>query len=213
MSHPHHHHHHEGCGHEHAEHDHSHDEEGGSGGLLYSKIDLPNVAVLNSESPASNAIKPWDKRLDDSVAIESDADNSLIVKIPFTGTVKLRSILIRSGPESQTPSKLVLFANAQDLDFSDAADAKPSEELNIVQTSDIVEYTVKPARFSNIRSITLFVPEVSGADETRISYIGFKGEFSELKEQPIITVYEAQANPADHQKIKGTDGALSRPGV
>lgn len=44
----------------------------------------------------------------EQLAIESDADDQLIIKIPFTGSIKLRSILLRSGPESQTPSKLVL---------------------------------------------------------------------------------------------------------
>lgn len=120
------HHHHEGCGHEaHGhDHDHGHDEEG-SGGGLFSKIDLQNVTVKNSEQPGSNAIKPWHERLDDTVrryvsataaeshmrmqlAIESDADDQLIIRIPFTGSVKLRTILIRSGPESQTPSKICL---------------------------------------------------------------------------------------------------------
>lgn len=37
--------------------------------------------------------------------------------------------------------------------------------------------------------------------------------FIQLKDQPIITVYETQANLADHEKIQGTDGAMSRPGT
>lgn len=63
-----HHHHDEGCGHEAHGHDHDHDhDEEGSGGGLFSKIDLQNVSVKNSEQPGSNAIKPWHERLDDSV--------------------------------------------------------------------------------------------------------------------------------------------------
>lgn len=31
------------------------------------------------------------------------------------------------------------------------------------------------------------------------------------KSNPVITVYEAQANLADHKKIQGTDGAFSAP--
>jgi hypothetical protein len=38
-------------------------------------------------------------------------------------------------------------------------------------------------------------------------------EFHQHKNNPVITVYEAQANIADHPKIQGTDGALSRPGM
>lgn len=44
----------------------------------------------------------------------------------------------------------------------------------------------RPARFSNIRSITLYIPAAQGADETRISYIGFKGEFSEVCIPPLL---------------------------
>ncbi|KAF8311724.1 DUF1000-domain-containing protein [Clavulina sp. PMI_390] len=203
------------CSHEAHDHDHSHDHDGeeGKGDSLYSKIDMQNVTVLNSENAGSDAIKPWHERMDNERAIESDADDQLILKVPFTGSIKLRSILLRSGPGDQTPSKLVLFANNDGLDFDDAANAKSDQEFEIVQSSEIGEYAVKPARFSNLRSITLFVPASQGADKTRISYIGFKGEFTELKDQPVITVYEAQANPADHEKIQGMDGAMSRPGM
>ena len=61
----HHHYHNEGCGHAHS-HDHDQDDDGNVGGL-FSKIDLQNVTVLNSEQPGSNAIKPWHERLDDEV--------------------------------------------------------------------------------------------------------------------------------------------------
>ena len=47
----------------------------------------------------------------------------------------------------------------------------------------------------------------------RLYWLGFKGEFSELKDEPIEFVYEAQANPADHAKVRGTESGMSRPGV
>ena len=57
----------DGCGHEHAHsHDHDQDDEGNVGSL-FSKIDLQNVTVLNSEQPGSHAIKPWHERLDNGV--------------------------------------------------------------------------------------------------------------------------------------------------
>ena len=60
-----HHHHHDdgGC--------HSDDEESKPSGNLYSKIDLVNVQVLNSEHPAPRAIKPWNERMNESVCIAS----------------------------------------------------------------------------------------------------------------------------------------------
>jgi len=179
-------------------------------GNLYPKIDVANVQVLNSEHPAPRAIKPWSERMNE-LYIESDADDQLLIRVPFTGSVKLKSILLRAGPEDQTPSKICIFANADQLDFDDASRIPPVQEFEVVESSEIGEYAVKQAKFPNVRSLTVFVPSSQGADETRIMYLGFTGDFKELKEQPIITVYEAQANLADHEKIQGTDGALSRP--
>lgn len=85
----------------------------------------------------------------------------------------------------------------------------------------------RAAKFSNLSSITLFFPQAQGADSTQIYYVGLLGQWSEVwrtldaemglltsqkrKDNPIITVYEAQANLADHEKIQGMDGTLSAP--
>lgn len=88
----------------------------------------------------------------------------------------------------------------------------------------------RAAKFSNLSSITLFIPASQGAENTRIYYIGFLGSWTEVsqlsvyliirrfsllfqrKNKPIITVYETQANLADHEKIQGLDGTFSAPG-
>jgi len=95
------------------------------------------------------------------------------------------------------------------MDFSDASDKTASQEFNIPQSRDVGEFAVKPAKFSNISSLTLFFPESQGADSIRLYYIGLMGSWTERKRDPIITVYESQANLADHEKIQGTDGGLS----
>ncbi|KAF8340749.1 DUF1000-domain-containing protein [Cantharellus anzutake] len=209
MSH-HNHHNNEGC----HSHDDNHDDNEfpEASGNLYSKIDLPNVALLNSEHPATGAIKPWNERMSKTY-IESDADDQLIIRVPFTGSVKLRSILLRAGPEDQTPSRILLFVNADQLDFNDASQITPTQEFEVAQSAEIGEYAVKQAKFPNVRSLTIFIPSSQGAEETRVLYLGFTGEFKELKEQPIITVYETQANLADHEKIQGTNGVPTRPGM
>ena len=42
---------------------------------------------------------------------------------------------------------------------------------------------------------------------TRISYLGFKGDFMRLIREPVNVLYEAAANPADHTAIVGVKGA------
>ncbi|CAE7095508.1 unnamed protein product [Rhizoctonia solani] len=197
------------------DHDHDHEHDSGSPNNLYGRIDRPNVVALNAEegSDPCAVLKPWHERLDETRWVESDADDQLILRIPFTGSVKLRGLLLKTGPGDQTAQKASLFPNADELDFSDANDREPAQSFDVVQSREIGEYTVKPAKFSSCRSLTLFFPSAQGADTLKIYYVGLVGEWSQFTQDPVVTVYEAQANPADHKKIFGTDGALSRPGV
>jgi len=157
-------------------------------------------------------IKPWHARLDETQFIESDADDQIILRIPFTASVRLRALLLKAGPGGQTPSKVNLFANADSLDFDNIFDKTPAQEFSVPQSRDIGEYAVKAAKFSNLSSITLFIPASQGAENTRIYYVGFLGSWTERKNKPVVTVYETQANLADHEKIQGLDSTFSAPG-
>jgi hypothetical protein len=61
--------------------------------FLYSYIDTEKVEALNSIHPGKVVIKPWDARLDETVFVESDADEQLIIQIQFTGLMKCRQML------------------------------------------------------------------------------------------------------------------------
>lgn len=197
--------------HEHDSHCHDHDHDHDATDLgpldsLYSHIDRPNVVALNAIQPGEVIIKPWNKRLDETQFLESDADDQMIITVPFTGSVRLRSVLLKTGPGDQTPRKVHLFANGENLDFDDTEHTKPTQEFEIARGREIGEYTVKTVKFSNVSSLTLFFPEGQGAETIRVYYLGFFGHWTERKNNPIITVYEAQANVADHPKIQGTEG-------
>ncbi|KAF8510938.1 DUF1000-domain-containing protein [Hysterangium stoloniferum] len=200
-----------GCSHEHHDHDEDHDHDhlssSDANDNLFAFIDQPNVRILNSVQEAK-IIKPWDQRMDETIFVESDADDQLIIRVPFTGSIKLRSILIKSGPGDQTPSRVALFPNQAQFDFEDASDMTPVQELTIVQSREVGNYAVKPAKFSNISSITLFFPSSQGADTIQIYYLGFLGTFTERNQAPTTIVYEAQANPADHTKVPRSDRML-----
>ncbi|TRM64902.1 galactose-binding domain-like protein [Schizophyllum amplum] len=206
---------HNGCAGESHEHDHGHDHDTSDLGPqdnLYSHVDRGVVHALNANGEGPEVIKPWHERLDETEYLESDADDQMIIRVPFTGAVRLRSILLKTGPTDQTPSKVVLFANAADMDFDDVADKTATQEFDVAQGREVGEYAVKTAKFSNISSITLFFPAAQGADTTRVYYVGFLGHWQERNTGIPITVYEAQANLADHEKITGTDGNFSRLG-
>lgn len=63
---------------------------------------------------------------------------------------------------------------------------------------------VKRALFGKVQSLTLFVEDNYGEDVTRMSYLGFKGDWMQLGRAPTNILYEAAANPADHT-VKGTN--------
>ncbi|GAA5910767.1 PITH domain-containing protein [Sporobolomyces salmoneus] len=174
--------------------------------FLYPFVDRDKVVALNAEEgkEAKIVIRPWDQRMREDEWLESDADEQLILRIPFTGSVKLRSILIKAGPSGFTPDRIKVFAN-RSLDFDEASSTEVTQEFEVAVTREVAEYIVRPAKFPSVTSLTLFFPSNHGEDTTRISFVGFKGEYSPLTRDPIITVYEAQANPADHQKIPGLD--------
>jgi hypothetical protein len=71
------------------------------------------------------------------------------------------------------------------------------------------EYPTKQTKFSNVTSVTLFISRNFGGECTKISYVGFKGEYTTLKRDPIITICEIAANPTDH-KVDGERKRLRR---
>jgi hypothetical protein len=124
----------------------------------------------------------------------------------FTGQVKLHSILIRTSNSSSAPQTLKVFINRDDLDFSSASDLSATQEFHLSQTSEVQDIPVKRALFGKVQSLTLFFEDNFGQGEedvTRVTYLGFKGEWMQLGKAPTNILYEAAANPADHA-VKGT---------
>ncbi|TAQ88047.1 hypothetical protein B7494_g3616 [Chlorociboria aeruginascens] len=205
----------------HDEHEHEHDHSGhshGAGGhdhsdditpalqySLYQHIDFDSITTLNESTPDSGKAivkKTWAERLEDEPELESNADEQLLMHIPFTGQIKLHSLLIRTSDSSSAPQALKVYIN-RDLDFSSASDLEPTQSFNLSRTSEIQDIGVKRALFGKVQSLTLFVEDNYGEDTTRMTYLGFKGDWMQLGKAPTNILYEAAANPGDH-KVKGT---------
>ena len=79
--------------HGHDEHDHSHDLEPALQSLLYQQIDFDKIVTLNEAQPRSGAAivkKTWAQRLHDSPELQSDADEQLLMHIPYAVLVWIR---------------------------------------------------------------------------------------------------------------------------
>lgn len=201
-------------GHHHCQHEH--EEEGppdtNEAHTLWPYIDHDRVRALNEaeEGSAARVIREWQYRLSTTPVLESDVDEELLVTIPFTGLVKLHSVLLRSIGDDHNPKRIRLFKKGEDLDFGTVGDAKPTSTfefpegvgLNTSEMDGIVEFAVNRAHFSNITSLTLHIPTNWGAETTQLVYIGLRGEWAEYKSAPVVAQYEAAANPADHKKLR-----------
>ncbi|KAF2199080.1 DUF1000-domain-containing protein [Delitschia confertaspora ATCC 74209] len=207
------HHEHSGHSHDHEHtdaHDHSEEITPALQNLLYDQIDFSKLNTLNEdESNSGRAIcqKTWAERLDPEPELRSSADEQLLMIVPFTGQVRLHSILIRTSPSQDAPKTLKVFVNEPDMDFSTASEKSATQTLELSQTSEIQELPVKRAYFNTTRSLALFFEDNwsdGEEDVTRISYVAFKGDFMRLNKEPISVLYEAAANPADHKAIVGT---------
>ncbi|KAJ2976956.1 hypothetical protein NUW58_g7958 [Xylaria curta] len=134
---------------------------------------------------------------------------STVVELGFTGQVKLHSILLRGSQSDDTPRTLRVFINRDDIDFDNVSDLTPTQEFELSQTSEVQEIPVKRALFGKVRRLTLFFVDNFGdgdseSESTRLSYLGFKGEWMQLGRAPTQILYEAAPNPNDHA-LKGTN--------
>ncbi|OGE47916.1 hypothetical protein PENARI_c035G12040 [Penicillium arizonense] len=211
-----HHHDHDGHGHCHGEdHDHSNDITPAIQSLLYSQIDFGQITTLNESVPKAGAAivqKTWAERLNDKPELESDADEQLLMNIPFNGQVKVHSLLLYTAPTISAPKTVKLFKNRDDLDFSTASELSPTQTIEVPQPvpgADVFELPLNRAHWNATTSVTLFFEDNwsdGEEDVTKVGYVGFKGQFLKLTREPINFLYEAAANPQDHVSIPGVNG-------
>jgi hypothetical protein len=101
-----------------------------------------------------------------------------------------------------------VFINRDDVDFDSVEGIEPTQSFELIRDvphNIIPEYQTKLTKFQNVRNVTLFFDTNYGSDVTVLNYLGFKGEFMTINKDPIITLYEAAPNPADHKKIATTN--------
>ncbi|KAG6535128.1 hypothetical protein ZIOFF_000085 [Zingiber officinale] len=158
-------------------------------------VDWSGVECLNQTGnhPIANTLKQG-YRDDDGLHLESDADEQLLIYIPFTQVVKLHSAVI-TGPEEEGPRTVKLFANKEHMGFSNVNDYPPSDSLSLSPDNLMVNYiaftacmfnsyasymlkfqgkpvTLKYVKFQNVRSLTIFIEDNhGGGDITKVQKI------------------------------------------
>ena len=140
-------------------------------------VDKKGMVALNTDdgvsAPAPRALFG---RGDDGLV--SDADEQLLLVVPFTRKARLVGILFRGPGDGSAPRTVRLFANAPSMDFDDAEDALPDAEIILSERQslghDVVLLPQGP--FLNLQSLTLFVVDnQAGSDVTVWDHIALYG--------------------------------------
>ncbi|KAJ5248722.1 hypothetical protein N7468_000173 [Penicillium chermesinum] len=169
--------------------------------LLYSQIDFDSITTLN----AGIVQKTWAERLDDKPELESDADEQLLMYIPYVSPfftsigaravyvmvfqatanllprqrqVKLHALLLYTAPTPAAPKTLKLFKNRDDLDFSTASELSPTQTIEIPQPvvgADVFELPLNRAHWNTTTSITLFFEDNWSDGEDDVTKVGYVG--------------------------------------
>ena len=112
------------------------------------------------ENSGRLVFKPWERRLDKTECVESDADEELLINIPFTGDVKLKGLIVIGGEDDTHPDKVKdhddefnidmmathqvrLFKNRENMSFDDAGAAADQEFSLVRDTDGSVQYKTK----------------------------------------------------------------------
>ncbi|KAE8670941.1 PITH domain-containing protein [Hibiscus syriacus] len=140
-------------------------------------IDCSGVECHNQSSGhlLADALKQG-YREDEGLNLESDADEQLLIYIPFTQVVKLHSIVVK-GSKEEGPKTVKLFTNREHMGFSNVNDFTPSDaavlSLDNLKGKPIV---VKYVKFQNVRSLTIFIEDnQSGSEITKVQKIASYG--------------------------------------
>jgi len=111
----------------------------------------------------------------------SDADEQLLINIPFNQSVKVRAFSLQSSIAEQAPKEIKILCNRPSLGFEDVEDAdEPTvAQLLVLSPEDVRDgktMTLRYVRFQAVNSIHIFVASNQGdTDTTRIDAIDIFG--------------------------------------
>ena len=146
---------------------------------LISQIEVPQCTCLNvSKDHTLRHCLEAETRSADSMYLESDADEELLIQLKFMQAVRISAIIVQAQGD-EAPKDIKLFVNKVGLDFDSAKDDKATQELSLSKA--VVEYGEKTelrfVNFQGVQTLDIFVGSNQGdAELTRISKLAVLGE-------------------------------------
>lgn len=180
---------------------------------LYQHIEFCDALNVTESSDAGGVFKPHVHRLDPEPRLVSDADAEMMIRVTFASPVHIRRIMvIGGGDQASHPAKLKAFVNRPDLDFASADGVAVTEEWDLAaNVSGEGFVTTKPARFSNITSVTFLISENLGDEEqTMLQYIGLQGDHTHDRREAVDAKYELMCTHMG-SKVVEEQGSMYKP--
>jgi hypothetical protein len=107
---------------------------------------------------------------DETLPLQSDADEQLLLQIGFRDAVRLSAIEIGIPGSDACPQTIKIFANEVNMSFDDAEEKKPTFELKF-EESDVnrkITIDLPPLKFAKIHAFSLFIEDNFGNDVTQM---------------------------------------------
>lgn len=137
--------------------------------------------------------------LSNSLYLESDCDEQLLLHVTFSQSVKLHSLIIQ-GPEDNGPKDVKIFINqtrSLDFDSAESNTCLQTLELTPEDLKDDTLINLRYVKFQNVQSLTLFFNKnQSGSETTVINYLKFIGSPKEVTNMNEFKRVSGQAGEA-----------------
>ncbi|CAI5445393.1 unnamed protein product [Caenorhabditis angaria] len=169
---------------------------------MCSHIDFDKVTVLNEavEGSGKKVFKSMEQKDDKTKFVDSDCDAELLFNIPFSGHVRITGLSIVGEDNETHPAKIKIFKDKEAMSFDDCSIVADQEIDLKMDSRGLVDYPLKASKFGNLSHLSILVCANFGADETRVHYIGLRGEFQhEFRQRIAIATYESRAQMKDHK--------------
>ncbi|VDO64593.1 unnamed protein product [Heligmosomoides polygyrus] len=126
--------------------------------------------------------------------VESDCDEELLFNIPFTGQVRISGLSVIGDEDESHPARIRLFKDRPVMSFDDCS-IEADQEIDLKQDPcGVVDYPLKAAKFGTLSHLSIHVQRNFGAEQTRINYIGLRGEYQADFRQQVQYIDFVQEN-------------------
>lgn len=164
---------------------------------LCSHLDLSGAHCLN-EDPShawANALKQG-YREDDGLFLASDADEQLLINIPFQQKCKISSICIKGPSDGTGPRRVKLFTNLTSCGFSDVESMPAAQEIDLTEAQLSGEtIPLKFVKFQNVNTLSIFIESNQAGEEvTKVQKIALFGQTGELDKFNVAEIKKVDEN-------------------